>query len=110
MKRYYFCTGPVMGGCGMRHRTREAAERHIERESRQIARMPGNSSGSLTRSYSDRQVVEVLADNPVRRPVTLSHRYQFHTNRAEPAAGLFKKSACEFNTEEEETWKLLYKG
>ena len=59
MKGHYICKGEVMGSCGVRHRTLEAAERHIEQESRQIARMPGNAPGSLTRSYCDRQVVMV---------------------------------------------------
>ena len=61
----YICLGDVMGECGIQHRTYEAAQRHIDQLSRSIARMPGNSSGSLTRSYCDRRVVFVPQGEPL---------------------------------------------
>ena len=56
MKTYYEAIGSVRGSCGHKHRTQESAERCCERDQRAVSRL--NGSGSLTRTYSDRRVVE----------------------------------------------------
>ena len=58
MARYYEAYGSVRGSCGHQHRTAEAAQDCADRDQRRIAAR--NSSGSLTRSYSDRSVYLVL--------------------------------------------------
>jgi hypothetical protein len=57
MKTSYTCQGSVRGDCGIKHRTREAAEAHCEADRQSVRKL--NSSGSLTRSYSDREVKEI---------------------------------------------------
>jgi hypothetical protein len=44
----YTCEGPVRGGCGVKHRTLGAAERHCQQDARDVKASHGRSA------YSDR--------------------------------------------------------
>ena len=55
MSPTYEARGSVRGGCGHRHRTLSSALRCAQKD--QSACHSLNPSGSLTRSYSDRDVV-----------------------------------------------------
>ncbi len=54
-RSYFEAWGSVMGSCGHRHRTPEAAQRCIEATARAIRRSPYCGAGA----YCDRKVQEV---------------------------------------------------
>lgn len=59
---HYACIGPVRGECGTKHRSREAAEAHCDKDHRAVRNLPGGTS------YSDRAVWLVDSEGRYHRP------------------------------------------